>query len=268
MSPYSICVIGNSHCGAYRSAWINRYAALYPGAAMTYFAAPPNLLGHLVHEEGGFSAGKPALGRAFALTSGGPTRIEPAAYDAVVLISIGTKLDLPFLCAQFGTLRHRRFRPVQELVSEACFRAMVEGDLRKLLEIVAQCRAASGNPLLVCPTPFRTQSRVEADGETFEDDSARAALIADYQAVASALLRERGAEMIWQDPATVVRPGYTHADYALQGIRLQDHLCEDGVHMNQAYGEIMLAKVLARLDALCKGRLSAGAEIERVREAG
>lgn len=261
VSPYSVCVIGNSHSAAFAKAWTERVAPELPGVSMTFFAASSQRLRHLVHADGALTTHEPELAEAFAASSGGKTRIEIDAYDAFLLVGLGMRITVPSLCGPFGTLQHRSWGPVETLVSEACFAAMVEAALQEsqAFWLIDQLRAGRPRPVLLCATPFRSEDEASYSfrnkNRRFADDAFRGKVIAQCQQIGSALAARHGGEFVWQDESTVSIAGFTRAEFARGAHRLGESERDDGLHMNTDFGQIMLTRALSRLDEISGGRV-------------
>jgi len=259
VNPYSICVIGNSHSAAFAKGWTDRVAPQLPGVSMTFFAASSQRLRHLVHEDGALATHEPELAQALAATSGGRTRVELGAYDAFLLVGLGMRITVPSLCGPFGTLQHRAWGPVETLVSEACFAAMVEAALKEsqAFWLIDAIRAAAPRPVLLCATPFRSEEEVNRSfrnkNRRFADDAFRGRVIAQCCEIGSALAARHGGEFVWQDESTISVPGFTRAEFARGAHRLAESERDDGLHMNADFGQLMLMRALTRLDEISGG---------------
>jgi hypothetical protein len=259
VTPYAVCVIGNSHSAAFAKAWTERVEPGLPGVSMTFFAASSQRLRHLVHEDGALTTHEPELAEALAAASGGKTRIEIAAYDAFLLVGLGMRITVPSLCGPFGTIGHRSWGPVETLVSEACFGAMVEAALQEsqAFGLIDQIRAAGPRPALLCATPFRSDEEASYSfrnrNRRFADDTFRGKVIAQCQQIGSALAARHGGEFVWQDESTISMPGFTKAEFARGAHRLAESEMDDGLHMNMDFGQIMLTRALGRLDEISGG---------------
>ena len=261
VTPYSVCVIGNSHTAAFAQAWKSHLEPELPGVSLTFFAANLQKLVHLVYEDGAFTTHDKELAEGLAMTSGGLTRAEIAAYDAFLLVGLGLRITVTSLCGQYGTVQHRAWGPVGTLVSNAVFAAMVEGALKEPQPfwILEKIRAAGTQPVLLCATPFRSDKEVSwsftRKNRRFADDTFRSKVIAQCQEIGSALAVRHGAEFVWQDESTISVPGFTKAEYAQGALRLGKARLEDGLHMNEEFGRVMLMRALTRLDEVSGGRV-------------
>lgn len=263
MSVYNVCVLGNSHSAALNMAWKNRLAPAMPHVAVTFFAAKSQMLRHLVAKDGMLlSDGDDALAQSFAGTSGGPSEVEIARYDAFVLSGLGVRIALSSLCQEHGTLGHRAWGAVENLVSAACFRAMLAAGLSDnlafwLLDRIRE--AGSAAPVLICPTPLYSDVELERPfmrkHPRLLDRDFRASVMTEGKAIAIALASRHGGEMVWQDDVTVASPGYTKREYTREALKLVKEPINDGKHMNEDFGEIVLTNALRRLDELSGDRV-------------
>jgi hypothetical protein len=271
VTPYAVCAIGNSHAAAYHLAWKHRLKDALPHVSMTFFAAQSLKLRKLVHQDGAFVAHDRELADAFRLSADGKSRIEIAAYDAFVALGLGARVDVAALCGPHGTIRHRGFGRVDDLVSEACFTAMVEASFRNSIAYWFLDCMRGAKPVLICPTPFRSENELVwafmGKARRFENTQLRREVIAQAQTIGSAFAARHGAEFVWQDEATLGAPGFTRPEFGRNALRLDKPPMEDGMHMNEEFGAVMLDRVLARIDALSGGRIYGPPETNALRTA-
>lgn len=262
MSAYAVCVLGNSHSAALNMAWKNRLAPTMPNISTTFFAAKSQMLRHLVSKDGTLIAGDDGLAESFAGTSGGLSRVEIARYDAFVLAGLGVRIALSSLCQEHGTVDHLKWGAVENLVSVSCFRAMLAAGLSDnlafwLLDRIRESGSAA--PVLICPTPLYSDVELERPflrkHPHLSDRKFRASVMAEGKAIALELAARHGGEMVWQDDATIASPGYTKREYTRAALKLVKEPIDDGKHMNEDYGAIVLTNALRRLDELSGGRV-------------
>ncbi len=269
MKPFSLCAIGNSHAATYHTAWKNGIAQDLPHLSLTFFAANGSDLEHLAFEDGAFTARDDKLAGQFATTSGGRQSAAVGDYDAFLLIGLGVRVNIRRLIEGFGTVEHRRWGQVETLISRGCFTAMTEAVLNdnQAFWLLDRIREAGPQPALILPTPYR--SDVEASWtflrkhRRLADAAFRAKLIAEVEEIGAALVGRHGGEILWQDESTIGVAGFSKAEYAQNPERLGSAAVDDGMHMNEAYGRIMLTRALERLDAMSGGRVLG--ERERLR---
>lgn len=272
MSALSLCIIGNSHTAAYAGAWKKKgVEQKTPNLAPTFFASNSSELENLTFADGVFSTTDAKLAAQLELTSGGKQRIVVDDYDAFLLIGLGVRITVRTLMEGFGTVEQRGWAKSDTLISRCCFEAMVAATLRETpaLRFLEQIRSCSGKPVLICPTPYRSDVEAEwsflrKSHRRFADAEYRRKLLAQVTEIGSAFVRARGAEILWQDESTIDNPGFTKAEFARGAVRLAEGQSDDGMHMNEDYGRIMLERAIARLDEMCGGRLF-GSEEQRER---
>ena len=271
MKPFAICAIGNSHTAAFTLAWKNRLAETLPGVTITFFAATSQKLESLILEDGAFTTHDAELAESLKQSSGGLVRAQIDAYDAFITIGLGARIDIAVLCDTFGTVEHRAWGQVDNLISKACFTAMVEASFADKLTfwLLDRVRERGHQPFIVCPTPFRSEKQASwtfmRKWRRFADEKLRGPVIAQVQEIGSSFAARKGAEIVWQDEATLGPPGFTRAEFAQGAARLGKPPLEDGMHMNESYGTAMLSRALARIDALSGGRIYGQAEQRTLR---
>lgn len=258
MKDLSICVIGNSHAAAIKQAWSNRTPGSAGGVSLTFFCAKAVLMRSMELRGGALVPTDPALADMFRYTSGGHDRIEIARYDAFILIGLGFRFSLIQICDNCGTIEHTKWGPIETIVSKACFNAMIQSHLESMaLDLMADIRKCTDRPILICPTPFRTEEDLRENlvrrNPRLAEPEFCAALMDDVEAIGSALVARHNGEVVWQDENTVSLPGFTQREFSFGAVRFSEGDAEagdaDGMHMNEDYGRIMLAAALARLDA-------------------
>ncbi|HWA91341.1 MAG TPA: hypothetical protein VG889_14995 [Rhizomicrobium sp.] len=264
MTPYRVCVLGNSHSAALHMAWKNRLAPEMANVAMTFFAAKSQLMRHMTLTNGVLVPDDRELGDLLAATSGGLRRIDLSGYDAFVLAGLGARITLTALCKDHGTVAHGRWGEPDNLVSQNCFRAMLAAGLADniafwLLDRIRE--SGSTAPALICPTPLYSEIELERPfmrrHPRLGDAAFRAAVMEEGKRIAFDLAAAHGGEMVWQDESTIAAPGYTKREFARAALRLGKNPTDDGKHMNEDYGVVVLGNVLKRLDALSEGRVLA-----------
>jgi hypothetical protein len=257
VSGFSICVIGNSHTAAYYEAWKRRGIRLRPGASLKFFAAASKLLEWLRLEQGVLLSENAELSDCLMRSSGGTDRIAIEAYDAFVLIGLGVRINVTALSNSCGTVAHRAYGKVKKLVSNACFEAAIAAELQRsrAFWFVDRIRSVSDRPVLICPSPFRTEEQLEENTGKLASAEFHSSIVEQGMRVGDAIAARRGCTFVWQGPATLSAPGFTRTELSKNALRLGKSPSEDGLHMNEAYGYLMLSAMLERLDALSHGRV-------------
>jgi hypothetical protein len=267
VKPYSVCFLGNSHTGAFKTAWTNRAPAVAPGFELRFFAAANFNLENLLCENGKLIPGFGDVAEKFRITSGGLDTIDIAAYDAIVLIGAEFGIHTQEWCDTIGTVRHLQSGPVRQLVSKECFTALIETALEESLamSLVDKIRSMSDLPILICPKPFLSESTLDRKeirrNPKLADHALLGEVAAEAKAVAEAVAGQRQVEILWQDPSTIGIPGFTRAELGIDAAHLHKRKegapeqKPDGRHMNEEFGFVSLMDVLRRLDEISGGRV-------------
>ena len=264
MKPYSLCVLGNSHTGAFKQAWSNRKPAVAPGFALTFFAASNFHLENLSCRDGALVPGHLDLAEKFRNTSQGKDRIALADYDALVLIGANFGIDVAAICAKEGTVEHLKWKSLKRVYSHACFSAGLAAEFEATLAIklADQIRSVSNIPVLLCPKPYPSEKLLRepelAKASRFRDAELLGLVVAEAKAVAAAVAARRSCEILWQDEDTIQIPGFTKAEFGLGAVHLNDRKNapeDDARHMNEEFGFRSLMVALNRLDDISGGRV-------------
>jgi hypothetical protein len=266
MKPYSLCILGNSHSGAFKQAWSNREFPVAPDFSLTFFAASNFHLENLVSQDGALIPGHADLAEKFRLSSGGKDRIELDQFDAIALIGGNFGIDFEWLCSNEGTVEHLKYGPLKRVVSHACFVAAVMGSFIDTLavKLIDKIRAQSDIPLILCAKPYPSETLLStpvfARDPRYADSALLGLVVAQAKEAASRVAKNRNFEILWQDEATVGSPGFTKAEFGLGAVHLNDRKAapdEDARHMNEEFGYRSLMAAMRRLDAISCGRVFA-----------
>ncbi|HWA91339.1 MAG TPA: hypothetical protein VG889_14985 [Rhizomicrobium sp.] len=265
--PYSVCLIGNSHVAALKMAWSKRAPKLADGFSLRFFSAQNYMMAHIALKGRMLVPGRADLAEKLRFTSDGLDRIELDDYDAFVIVGSGFGIDVPKLRGVGGAPSHLGFARIDNLVSEACFDAVLEATFAgtHAISLIDMIRQVTQAPIVLVGAPFMSERLLEDD--EIKDDlhmKDRAALgpyIARARAIAERVAAARGADVIWQDESTVAMPGFTRHTFNRGAVRfnLRDGAMPefDDKHGNEDYGHLVMTKVVARLDELSGGRVLA-----------
>lgn len=269
MKPYSVCILGSSHLGALKEAW-TKGIAVSPELSVTFFGATGWRLEDLHYREGALVPQNDTLRRYLKRTSGGKERIVIDSYDAFVLYGVALDFrELLRFCSDNGTLAQRKWGAAPNLLSESCFAAAIESWIAgsNCADYLARIRLDHDKPVLLCPRPLPPESYYDTlrDGppRLFDPDFL-AVLVAEFREQVSRLCRKYGGEECWQDDETFAWPGATRNGFGLAP-RASDR--QHNVHMNEAFGRLMMMKILRRLDDLSGGRALAAQAWPRAADA-
>jgi hypothetical protein len=261
---YSLCIIGNSHVAAIKQAWTNRAPAVASDFSLTFFSAQNKYMARLKLEGRVLVPDSEFLERKLSFTSDGISRIEVDSYDVFVFIGSGFCVDVEKICDDGSTIAGLKFG-LKNLVSRACFAAVVEARLREtlLVELVEKVSALSKAPVLLATAPYLSENALGddtlRDDPRFRDHEFLTEIVAIGRAAAQRVAAQLGAEIIWQDDSTVGIPGFTKAEFGLNPVRFAmrggKSPVTDRRHGNEDYGFLVLMKILRRLDELSGGRV-------------
>lgn len=220
-----LCVIGNSHLAAIRLGW-DTVAPEFPWLQMTFFGARADGLRDLQVKGGRLVPGTADLADKLAYTSGGLTEIDPAQYDAALLVGMNY---IPTMPAHAGLSQ-----AVRALVARAAYDASLAG------LVFARLRAAAPQlPVHVMPNPLR---RRVPGAEAAQAVVPYAVRLADFRRG----LGEGPVHVVGQPPETLVDDLYTADAYGIGAVALDQGRGarakndDDVSHMNHDYGVLML----------------------------
>jgi len=237
-----ICIIGNSHIASLKLGW-DEIAPLTPAQDITFFAARGKQAAELVVKTDwrrrktlvpGIKGGK--LERSIEFTSGGKTEIDFSAYD---------------ICMLHGLLKFPRYdRRISAAVKQAVMQRSVVGSLATPL--VAKIRACSDIPIWISHQPVPRLQENE-----FIPATAR---YAPYDMVLDEITAAFGRDdvrFLAQPKETLASEIATQGRYSQGSVRLdvgdkhsnKPHEVEDYVHMNGAYGVLVLNALFAANDS-------------------
>jgi hypothetical protein len=249
-----ICLIGNSHAGAWKEAW-DALAPRRREVALNVFAAAAPMLKNLESRGGVFATGDAGL-RA-CLERGGAPVIDPAAYDMFVVVLAG--YGAPPLVQLYGEWRadsHAGREGDFTLVSDDCFRAAASGLLERTVgaRICRELAAMTSKPVYAAPQPMPREAILAGTAPNHEawrlvhrggDAGAVAALFAE---LFDAFCAGRAIPLP-QPPATLHGPLLTRQRWAAGAKSAfgagEPQPEEDMVHMNAAYGTLCLDALFA-----------------------
>lgn len=249
MSGFSLCVIGNSHTAAVWQAWKSGAVAASAGFSMTVFASEANSI-ELDHRDRSLIPANPIVRERFALTSGGKDRIEIDKYDAFLLVGLNWGVDLARTFARCKVVEHLANEPAEIVVSHACLVEIIRTQNSKAaaLKFARQIRSDSTAPILIYPTPFRSEAtRLEQNDPCLSDQALLDNIIPRCIAAVSELASEHGCEVFWQHPETIALPGMTKAEFAEGAVRLKELPERRNKHVNPEFAVLSLRTILQRL---------------------
>lgn len=228
-----LCIIGNSHLAALRLGW-DRVGAEFPWAQPQFFGARGEALLDLHAQGSRLVPGNADLAARIAHTSGGETEIDPARYDAALLVGMNYLPTMP---------RDARLsQAVRAAAARAAFGRALAG------HVFAELRkAAPGLPVHVMPNPLQRRA----------PGAEPAVAVVPYAQRLEDLRRGLGEEgpvhVAGQPPETLVDELYTADAWGMGALALDDgrgsyvKKDEDLSHMNADYGALFLRRWLAAI---------------------
>ena len=255
MTGFSLCVIGNSHAAAVWEAWKSGAVAANAGFSMTVFASPANSI-ELDHRDGSLFPGNPTVTEMFAVTSGGKDRVELEKYDAFLLVGLNWGIDLARIFERCNVVEHLAHGPADTVVSHACLVEIVRAQNVRAaaLKIAEQIREDSKAPILIYPTPFRSETMLwERNDPCLVDRALLDNIMPRCIAAVSKLACEHGCEVFWQHPDTLALPGLTKAEFSKGAVKLQDRPEIRNKHVNPDFAVLSLRAILQRLGQAPEG---------------
>ena len=249
MSKLRTCLIGNSHLAAVKTAWDEHGSASFDPS---FYGALNRDWSHLVVENGLLVASSSALAKQMQAT-GGATTIDPAQFDAFVLI--GFSLSFHRFAKVYET--HRLAEHVTRAgapISPAGLRAAIRDfmDATVCLDVAKRIRSIFKGPILVCPIPnisaaARRLSQPEARKLNVLSDEAifAPALAGVIASVLGELAAKHGFTVLPQPEQTVEDLVYTREDYAIGQTKAGE---PDYLHANSAYGALVLDAIEVELE--------------------
>lgn len=261
---FRICIIGNSHVAALKLAWSNRPPKLQDGVALTFFSAQNKMMVRIRPQGSKLVSGSEELAEKLRYTSGGQDTIRLKDYDAFVLAGSGFGIDVPRLSQDYGTIWPGQG---ENLMSRTCFGAAMEihMDGTMALQLARMIRDVTDAPIVLVGAPFVSERELldppYSEQPWFKDMAFLEPFVATCRAAGERVAKRAGLEIVWQAEETYRLLGFTCADFNRNPVRFQMNRPNtpefDSKHGNEDYGEIMLLRILAKLDALSGGRVLA-----------
>lgn len=235
--PLRIALIGTSHAAAFKSAWDAGHEA-WPGVTLTFFAARnggPGHIGLLTPRDGKLVAGHPHLAQSLRVTSGGDDRVDPADFDAILLVGFGPRPPLlPPLSPYSEAVR-------EEIYAASRRTSPLATMLKKIRAIAPEVPVFAAAPPLAAVPPGWAKPKAERYQAAFETMSREVGIPLGIRLLPQpyrTILADR-----WTDP------GYTRGSLRLRidpkAPKAEPHPDDDRTHMNAAYGKLALAEALA-----------------------
>jgi hypothetical protein len=274
---FRLCFVGNSHLGALKRAW-KRIGSEFPDIEVSMFGAAGSSFRDVVVEGDMIVATSRAAARSFRAT-GGKKRIRLSDCDGLVVVgSSASLLKLgrllqdympPFMNPELVDSAQKAGRPdfverlralnrrgEPRLVSTPLFLDMLRAVHAKShgAELLAAVSRVRPMRLAQVTTPYPSSSLAEARPQDLISQLVKLGygpLFADMVAQTLADILPKGAKLI-RPPADLLVEGIlTERSYSDGSMALREekgeHDEDDLFHMNEAYGEVMLRRIILEM---------------------
>lgn len=254
-----VCIIGNSHIGVLKKAWLDGLCTQNPGLDLTFFGAQRDLLRTVQADDGRLRSQDKLTRRSLAMTTGlKDPDIRVADFDCVLLHGL---VDPNWVVLHALSLfRHRNCggAPVSSGLLSAVAMERYQQSLSCYMTGVL--RGISDVPIMASPKPYWSREVIDhADqGRPYRGVEAlpsRRDDIGFYVAYQGALLDAAARDslsLLPQPPETIVDDYFTAPRFCRDSIKLTNDLDEahpddDYGHMNVLYGALVLRDFIGAL---------------------
>jgi hypothetical protein len=260
-APLSVCIFGNSHLAAVKSAW-NVHESKYPQINIKFFGAPGAVgvrLPGMEFTEGKAVATDPELVRMVREISGGDDSVALNSHDALVVIGLGLGFRpiLLLLRSHLATEEYKTARQEQELISEACLIQCIKDLLNDNASVMLlkKLKANTNKPIYVCTEPYLSEAALDQVKfqhlQLLKQNGALERIRELYSRCLSDILADVGASLIEQPKVTIDPPCFTKRKFSRGSTFLlrerKKHPEVDIRHMNKKYGALLLKSITKRI---------------------
>jgi len=248
------CIIGNSHLACLKLGWENARSR-HAGIDFSFFGSPG--LGFQDMELAGAALVPTNSGLAADMQwTAGHKEIALDHYDAFVLVALQFAPTRVSQVARQFSYVDACLDPRKRLVSRACFEQAISDGLQSSIAISLSktIRSASGRPVFLLPQPHVSAAWRETPafrgGFHESPDGCWPLLASVWKDCASRIAREAGAVVLFQPQETIEDSFFTRDIYSRDSVMLAEgysrrHPDDDFVHMNAAYGELLVEALIA-----------------------
>jgi hypothetical protein len=243
-----IALLGNSHLENWKRAW-NSLGKAYPDVDLVFFAAPGPQLECAEPRGDRLVFTSDEVARWLEITSGGRRELIAADYDAICVVGLGCGVRaVTSLYSGWRADAHKREEGRFQLVSDACFQDAVFDRLTAspAMVLVGKLRRITDKAIWLAPTPapseiILTQENVPQGVEMAAAAADASSLRATYDEACRRLAAET-LMLLEQPKATLASPILSKKEY-----RRRNWTTPDWMHLNDAYGKIVIREFLSRL---------------------
>lgn len=249
-----IALLGNSHLENWKRAW-NSLGKAYPDVDPVFFAAPGAQLECCEPQGDRLVFRNEEVARFVEITSGGRRELVAADYDALCVVGLG--LGLRSVTALYSGWRadsHTGKEGRFQLVSDACFQDAVSDRLKAspAMTLVGKLRQITDKVIWLAPTPAPSEIILTLEDVPEGVELAAAAIDApSLRAAYDEACRRLAADdliLLEQPKATLASPLLSKREY-----RRRNWKTPDWMHLNDAYGRMVIREFLSRLEPSLEG---------------
>lgn len=253
-----IALLGSSHLYCWKRPW-DSLGKAYPDVELVFFAAPGAQMECCEPQGDRLVFKNEDVARWLEITSGGRRELVAADYDALCVVGLGC--DVRTVTRLYSRCRadaHKGEEGRFQLVSDACFQDTVCDRLNasSAMALVGKLRQITDKVIWLAPTPAPSEIILKLDQSPEGIEMAAAAtdapsLRAAYDEACHRLAAEN-LILLEQPKATLASPLLSKNEY-----RLPTWTTPDWMHLNDAYGKIVIREFLSRFHPSLGGQ-SAG----------
>ena len=250
-----IALLGNSHIENWKRAW-NSLGNAYPDVDLVFFAAPGAQLECCEPQGDRLVFKNEDVARWVEITSGGRRELVASDYDALCVVGLGCEVRaVTALYSRWRADAHKGKEGRFQLVSDACFQDTVVDQLNASLAMatVGKLRQITDKVIWLAPTPAPSEIILALDDSPEGIEIAAAATDApSLRATYDEAFRRLAAEnliLLEQPEATLASPLLSKKEY-----RRRSWTKPDWMHLNDAYGKLVIREFLSRLHPSLDGQ--------------
>lgn len=254
-----IALLGNSHIDNWKRAW-NSLGRAYPDVDLVFFAAPGTQLECCEPQGDRLVFKSEEVTRWVEVTSGGRRELVAADYDALCIVGLGAGVRaVTSLYSGWRADSHKGKQGRFQLVSDACFQDAVTDRLNAspAMTLVGRLRQITDKAIWLAPTPAPSEIVLTLDKSPEGIEMAAAATDApSLRAAYDEACRRLAVEnliLLEQPEVTLASPLLSKKEY-----RRRNWTTPDWMHLNDAYGKIVIREFLSRFQPTLDGQSAGG----------